>query len=354
MFFHDICLTLQYRRLFLFIKIITMNRFSRLYTLALMFAGGVWASAQAPSGHADSPMVHDPVIACESGKYYLFSTGQRLFSLVSDDLHEWKSPSSVFKEVPQWAMDSVPGYKGHTWAPDIIFHNGRYHLFYSCSTFGKNTSAIGHASRSTLSTSSDEPWVDTGAVITSHPGDDYNAIDPNVVIDYDGKPWMTFGSFWRGIKMVRLKDDLSSVFDGENPVTLCTRLYTPADGKPMPKENSVEAPFIMKHGGYYYLFVSYDYCCRGLKSTYKVVVGRSREILGPYVDRDGRSMLKGGGSLLISDTPEHVAVGHCAVYDFDGRTIFFAHGYSKAHNGESRLVVRYIKWSDDGWPEIDS
>ena len=122
----------------------------------------------------------------------------------------------------------------------------------------------------------------------------------------------------------------------------------------MPKENSVEAPFIMKHGGYYYLFVSYDYCCRGLKSTYKVVVGRSREILGPYVDRDGRSMLKGGGSLLISDTPEHVAVGHCAVYDFDGRTIFFAHGYSKAHNGESRLVVRYIKWSEDGWPEIDS
>lgn len=145
MFFHDICLTLQCRRLFLFIKIITMNRFSKLYTLALMFAGGIWASTQSPSGHADSPMVHDPVIVCESGKYYLFSTGQRLFSLVSDDLHEWKSPSSVFKEVPQWAMDSVPGYKGHTWAPDIIFHNGRYHLFYSCSTFGKNTSAIGHA-----------------------------------------------------------------------------------------------------------------------------------------------------------------------------------------------------------------
>lgn len=224
------------------------------------------------------------------------------------------NPARCFPAPPQWAMDSIPEYKGHTWAPDIIYYKGNYHLFYSCSAFGKNTSAIGHAYRSTLSPASDEPWTDTGAVIVSHSHDNFNAIDPNIVVDEKGDPWMAFGSFWGGIQLVRLTEDLTSTLKPEKLYTICTRQFEGASDIPSRPVNSVEAPFIFKHGGYYYLFVSYDFCCRGLKSDYKVVVGRSARVTGPYVDKDGRELTRGGGSLVVDYSDEFVAIGHSAAY----------------------------------------
>lgn len=323
-----------------------------------MGASALGALAQQDAGLdrgrvVSDPWVHDPVMAKEGDTYHLYFTGGNISSMSSKDLASWRFERSVFSRPPQWAMDSVRGYKGHTWAPDIIYHKGYYHIFYSCSTFGKNTSAIGHAYRKTLSPEVQEPWTDTGAVIVSHPGDNYNAIDPNVVIDDDGHPWMAFGSFWGGIQLVRLTDDMSATLKPEKLYTICTRRFDGQADVPSMPENAVEAPFIFKHGGYYYLFVSYDFCCRGLKSNYKVVVGRSKDVTGPYVDKEGRKLTQGGGSLVIGQNDDFVAIGHSAAYHFDGKDYFMAHGYSRTEDGASKLFLREMTWDEAGWPVVE-
>lgn len=289
-----------------------------------------------------TPLVHDPVLAVQGDTCYLFFTGMGIPQMSTTDFEHWRFEHRVFKEAPQWALQSVPGYRGHTWAPDVLYHQGRYHLFYSCSSFGKNESAIGHAWRSTLTPDSPEPWHDTGEVIRSEKGDDYNAIDPCVVTDDDGVAWMAFGSFWGGIKMVQLDLSLTAPVQ---PVRLWSLSRRSTGG-----DKAVEAPFIYRHDGYYYLFVSFGYCCRGEKSTYRVVVGRARQVTGPYLDRDGRDMMDGGGTPVISSTRRYVAVGHSAAYSIKGKDYFVAHGYPRQEDGASELVCCEMAWDGQGWP----
>lgn len=242
----------------------------------LIAAGAVYASSleEKPAVIPVSKvMTHDPVLAKQGDTYYLFATGRGISVMSSKDLQNWKFEKPVFDKAPQWAVETVKGYNGHTWAPDIIFHNGVYHLFYSCSAFGKNTSAIGHATNPTLDPSSpDFKWTDHGKVIQSVPNRDmWNAIDPNIIIDENGTPWMDFGSFWDGIKMVKLTPDMNGVAQPEEWYSLSRRPRTFNLDEKDAGDGAVEAPFIMKHGDYYYLFVSFDYCCKGLKSNYKVM-----------------------------------------------------------------------------------
>ena len=307
--------------------------------------------------NAQSPMVHDPVMAYEDGTYYLFATGHGIQQMTSRDCKTWTvSSQPVMTVIPQWTRDSVPGFTNHVWAPDIIRWHDRWWLAYSCSTFGKNGSAIGLLSSSSLKS---PIWNDEGCIVTSREQrDNWNAIDPNFIIDEDDQPWLVWGSFWDGIQMARL-DTTMHLAKGEIPRTIARR-YSPKDLNRMPNPtsqyagtNAIEAPFIMKHGGYYYLFVSWDYCCMGSKSTYRVVVGRSKTVDGPYVDRDGEDMREGGGTPVIAgDKKEFEALGHCAAYHYDDKDIFICHGYSIAHNGASILVQRLIRWTADGWPEI--
>jgi arabinan endo-1,5-alpha-L-arabinosidase len=258
--------------------------------------------------------------------------------------------------MPGWTQDSVPGFKYHVWAPDIIRWHDKWWLAYSCSTFGKNGSAIGLLSTPSLSF---PIWKDEGCIVTSRANrDNWNAIDPNFVIDEDDQPWMVWGSFWDGIQMARL-DTTMHIAKGEIPRTIARR-YSPKNHNRMENPtskyagtNAIEAPFIMRHGGYYYLFVSWDYCCMGSKSTYRVVVGRSKTVDGPYVDRDGVDMREGGGTPVIAgDKKKFEAVGHCAVYHFKGEDIYISHGYSVEHKGAAVLVQRPIHWTADGWPEL--
>ena len=312
------------------------------------------------------PSAHDPVVAFCEGKYYLFTTGMTVMS--STDMKNWKFENPVFRELPQWARDK--GFRGMPWAPDIEFHNGLYYIYYSCSSFGKNGSAIGVAVNKTLNPESpDFKWEDKGMVVESVPGrDEWNAIDPNMIIDEEGNGWLVFGSFWRGIKMFRLDETLTRPSipqqwypvcrrpEGTAPDTVSTDTAVHADprGTDFDAGNgAVEAPFIFKHGDYYYLFVSFDLCCRGEKSTYNVVVGRSEKVYGPYLDKDGKSMMYGAATQVVKGNERYPGVGHCAVVNFDGKDYMFFHAYDKQENYASKLLIREIIWTADGWPVVN-
>lgn len=301
-----------------------------------------------------TPMVHDPVMAFEDGTYHLLSTGHGLQWATSRDRRTWTVQARPFMtHIPEWTHDSVPGFRNHVWAPDIVRHNGRWWLAYSCSTFGKNTSAIGLMSSDSLT----GQWKDEGCLVASkEKRDNWNAIDPCFVADGDGRMWLAWGSFWDGIQLAMLD---SCMHLATTPVTIARRYdpkATDVPDNPTSKfagRNAIEAPFILHHGDYFYLFVSWDYCCRGAKSNYRVAVGRSQAVSGPYLDRSGKPMLEGGGTLFFEgDRVSYEAAGHCAAYHFGNDDIFICHGYSVEKDGASLLVDRTIRWTSDGWPQL--
>lgn len=298
--------------------------------------------------------VHDPVMIKQDNTYYLFCTGNGISIFSSTDMKEWKKEKPVFDSGPQWAMDEIPGFKGHIWAPDISFYKGKYRLFYSVSAFGKNTSCIGLTENVTLNPADPKyKWEDKGKIIESVPGrDNWNAIDPNLVLDNDGKPWLDFGSFWSGIKFVKLNDELTAPAHPETWYPLASRPRDTFTAYDKAGEGSIEAPFIVKHADYYYLFVSFDFCCRGIESNYKVMVGRSAELAGPYVDRNGFPMLMGGGTLVVSGNKDYPGVGHNAVCTFDGQDYIIFHAYEAAENGRPKLLIRDLNWDEEGWPMV--
>ena len=296
----------------------------------------------------------------QDSTYYVFATGKGIRVWSSSDRVHWKAEKPVFESAPAWTVQANPATRPNDfWAPDILYHNGQYYLFYSSSVFGKNSSAIGLATNTTLrSTDPNYRWVDQGLVIQSVPGrDNWNAIDPNLLIDPAGKAWLTFGSFWEGIKLVRLRDDwaaprMATPASPPEWYTLASRPRTDTTGGREAGNGAIEAPFLFRKGGYYYLFVSFDYCCRGPKSTYKMMVGRSANIMGPYLDRSGKPMTQGGGTLLLAGNKDWYGVGHNAVYTFDNTDYLVYHGYDAADKGKSKLLTNKLAWDPEGWPVV--
>ncbi|HUC80319.1 MAG TPA: arabinan endo-1,5-alpha-L-arabinosidase [Flavisolibacter sp.] len=297
--------------------------------------------------------VHDPVIMKQDSVYYIFNTGNGISVWSSKDMQQWKKEAPVFAKPPQWAVAAVPGFRGHIWAPDIQYFNGQYVLFYSVSQFGKNTSCIGVAVNKTLHPSSpDFGWKDLGKVVQSVPGRDlWNAIDPNMIVDEKGAPWMSFGSWWSGIKLVRLDSSLK-IAEPQQWYTIARRPRAYNSSDSAGGSAAIEAPFIFKKGDYYYLFVSWDLCCKGEQSTYKMVVGRSKKLQGPYVDKAGVRMDHNGGSLLLEGNADWHGVGHNAVYSVDGKDLLIFHGYDAKDKGRSKLRIEELVWDIDGWPVV--
>jgi arabinan endo-1,5-alpha-L-arabinosidase len=293
--------------------------------------------------------VHDPAIIKDGDTYYLFCTHGGIYVRKSANLLDWERPfpPSVFPptNAPHWTQEMVPGSNNDIWAPDISYYNGKFHLYYAVSTFGSNRSVIGLATNTTLdSKSGDFEWVDQGLVIESTYSDDYNCIDPNLIIDAGGFPWLAFGSFWSGIKLRRL-DYRTGKLSPEDD-----RLYSLASRAIPPR--AVEAPFIIRKGGYYYLFVSFDACCRGVDSTYNVRVGRSEAVTGPYIDHDGVGMLEGGGTQVTFPTKRWRGPGHNAILQEPDTDYIVYHAYDADHMGVETLRIAPLVWDEDGWPSL--
>jgi len=312
----------------------------------------------------DVHFVHDPSIIRDGPAWYLFSTANgperngELPIRCSLDLHHWNQCGAVFSRIPDWIQKDSPGTK-ELWAPDISFFGGQYHLYYAYSLFGKNTSGIALLTNQTLDPKSPNfHWVDHGLVLRSQAADDFNAIDPNLVLDAHGGVWLAFGSFWNGIKMRRL-DAATGKLSTED-----TKLYSLAsrkrpDNPPLhppglPDDwQAIEAPFIVHHDGFYYLFVSFDLCCRGTNSNYKTMVGRSREVTGPYVDKNGVPMLDGGGSAVLVGNQRWLGPGGESLLMGGGNQkedIIVFHAYD-AVDGSAWLQISTIAWKD-GWPSV--
>jgi arabinan endo-1,5-alpha-L-arabinosidase len=302
-------------------------------------------------GYAGQVGVHDPVMARQGDKFYLFSTGPGITFYSSTDLQNWQPEGRVFPGNPSWAKRVAPSFDGHIWAPDVIKANGKYYLYYSVSAFGKNTSAIGVTTNATLDPKSPKyKWVDQGIVVESVPNrDQWNAIDPNIVIDDKGTPWMTFGSFWGGLKMFKLDASMTRPAMPQEWHHIALRKADEGEKSP----NDIEGPFIFKKDGYYYLFASWGLCCRGKDSTYHTVVGRSKSVTGPYLDRDGKDMAKGGGSIVIDRNKDWSGVGHNSAYTFKGKDYLVVHAYEAADGYKQKLKMLEMKWDKDGWPVVD-
>ncbi|MBB5350966.1 arabinan endo-1,5-alpha-L-arabinosidase [Haloferula luteola] len=357
-----------------------MKRF--IHPLFIALTAPLLALATPAHGQDRTVEAHDPVLGKDGDTYYLFSTGKGIRVQSSKDLQTWHSEPPVFSATPAWVAQTVPAFGGDIWAPDIAKHNGTFYLYYSVSAFGRNTSAIGVATNTTLDpTSPNFAWKDHGIVLRSVPGRDLcNAIDPNLAHDADGNPWLTFGSFWNGIKLVKMQPDLlqpvtgpgeawytlasrprdfavddRDAGDSANPELDYATLYSPdqlARNRSM-KNGAIEAPFLFQKNGHYYLFLSWDRCCQGVSSTYKILVGRADNIRGPYLDRDGQRLVRGGGTLLLAgDGQDWAAAGHCAAYSFDDRDLLVFHAYDLKDQGKAKLRIREIAWDDQDWPVL--
>jgi arabinan endo-1,5-alpha-L-arabinosidase len=255
--------------------------------------------------------------------------------------------------VPDWIQKESPKTR-ELWAPDISYFRGEYHLYYAFSVFGKNTSGIALLTNKTLDPASPKfHWQDRGLVLRSTADDDFNAIDPNLVFDAKGRAWLSFGSFWTGIKMRRIDPMTGKLSIKDSRLYALAQRERPENPPPAPPGlpgnwQAIEAPFIVRHGDYFYLFVAFDLCCRGTKSTYKTMIGRSREVTGPYVDVSGKPMLEGGGTQLLAANQRWLGPGgESVLLQKDGDIIVF-HAYD-AQTGKPYLQISTISWTD-GWP----
>ena len=293
-------------------------------------------------GVVDDP-VHDPAIVQGGDAHYVFSTGilrnpqnpGGIFARRSSGTlaGPWQSLGEI--PVPEWTR----AYNhNHLWAPDAVRRDDTFYLYYSASTFGRNTSAIGVASTNTPSDV--ESWLDHGPVIETVQGvHDYNAIDP-FVFEAEGEWWIAFGSHWSGVKLQKLASMTET--SGE-VIALADRRSPP---------NAVESPAIFKHGDYYYLLVSWDRCCAGVNSTYKIAVGRSAALAGPYVDRDGIPLMSGGGTVILAGDGDQIGTGGQDVLVEDGAVHVIHHYYDRSANGVIRMQIRKLEW-EDGWPYFE-
>jgi arabinan endo-1,5-alpha-L-arabinosidase len=295
------------------------------------------ASYPNPGTISGNTGTHDPsVVKTPSGTYLLAYTGTNIQLKTSTDRVTWRNAGAAFPNGASWTT-AYTGGSTNLWAPDISYHNGQYYMYYSASTFGSSHSGIFLATSSTGASGS---WTNKGLVIETTSSSNYNAIDPNLFVDAAGNWSLTFGSFWTGIKQIALNPSTGLRSD-----TTVRSVAARSGGT-----TAIEAPFVFKHGSYYYLWVSWDACCQGASSTYRIMVGRSTSPTGPFTDRSGVAMTSGGGTQVLAGHGSIHGPGHQAVIaDTDGDVLFY-HYY--ADSGASYLGINKLGYDSAGWPFV--
>ncbi|MBT9394830.1 family 43 glycosylhydrolase [Hymenobacter sp. NST-14] len=296
---------------------------------------------------------HDPSSIVKDGnRYWVFTTGIGIYGMYSDDLVTWQSGTRpVFNrnEYPSWISGKVPGFSGDFWAPECVYRNGKFYLYYSVSTFGSRVSTIGLATNVTLDpTSPNYRWVDQGEIVSTTNSSAINAIDPAVTTDASGGLWMSYGSFSKGIGLLKL-DGSTGKRSGSSFYWLAGNLA--ADGVTRNNSGS-EAPYIVRNGSYYYLFINKGACCQGASSTYYIQVGRATSITGPYYDRNGVDLNRNGGTTLLATSGNYVGPGHVGLFQEGGANYLTHHYYDRNQNGRARLSVGNLGWDGAAWPFI--
>jgi arabinan endo-1,5-alpha-L-arabinosidase len=301
----------------------------------------------------DTSPVHDPSIIRQGSTYYVFVTDPAgpvsgyLPIRCSTDKIAWTGCGYVFSAMPSWVATTVPGAT-NIWAPDISYFNGSYHLYYAVSVFGTQESAIGLVTTPTLDqTDPNYKWTDQGMILASSVGGNYNAIDPNILVDTDGSIWMTYGSYWNGIFQQQIDPATGEIMAGTT--------YHLAERAASVAGDPVEGASLVHKGSYYYLFVSWDTCCDAnpVNDNYKIAMGRSTSPHGPFLDENGVDMAAGGGTILLQgDGINWSAPGGETVYlDSTGGDLIVFHALRIADNYNDYLFVRTITF-DTGWPVI--
>jgi arabinan endo-1,5-alpha-L-arabinosidase len=284
--------------------------------------------------------VHDPATVTEDGgHYFTMGTGMGLPILESDDGWTWRRAGNLMSAIPggKPGADVLARGGNNTWAPDIIHVGDKFFVYYAAPGT-QPKSAVGLLVGRTLNPESpDYKWEDGGPVAWSDGIEDSNAIDPGVLLDPDGRLWLTYGSYFGYIRLVELDPKTGKrLHPNEAPRNIAI--------------NS-EAPVPIYHDGWYYLLVTHGSCCVGANSTYNIRVGRSRKVTGPYLDNMGVDMIEGGGKLFAGSRGRHIGPGHFGLLDLGQGVQKFSLHYEADldHGATSVLDIRPLLWRD-GWP----
>jgi hypothetical protein len=329
-------------------------------TYILLLLSLLWAQAAAAQFGANGS--HDPgSLVKEGNKYWMFTTGDGIYGAYSTDLINWTpGAQTVFPHNPNswpaWINGVVPGFAGTFWAPECICMNGKYYMYYSCSTFGSPTSAIGLATSLSLDPASPNyGWTDQGLVVSSSSAADVNAIDPAILKDDNGQLYMYYGSFSAGLGVLELDPQTGLKKAGATTAIVA--------GNATGSTQDWEAAYVVKENGFYYFYANRGFCCRGLGSTYRIVVGRSASPTGPFVDKNGVNLrstnaqataagFSGVGSQVLGSSGRYVGPGHFGLLRDGGVNYVSMHYYDGTTNGAARLDLATLKYDATNWPII--
>lgn len=320
-----------------------------LFALSLAAFGALGASAA--RAYETDIQARDPsTIIKKDGTYWVYDTGLGVGQFSSSDRVHWQYRGPILPDAPAWAKAAVPSSKDNiAWAPDVHKFGRTYFLYYCYSAIASKVSVIGLATSTTLDP---KGWTDRGPVVVTGANTDYNALDPCVFEDADGQPWLSFGSYFSGIKLARLDPNTGGLVPGGPLYPLAAQPAVPGD--------PTEASAVTYRAGFYYLFVNWGSSVAGARSTYSIRMGRSRAVTGPYLDKAGKDMNRGGGTLFlgaVSDNgagrppDDEVGPGHFGrLTDADGDWVSTHYEWARDRGGATTVNLDRLAWNADGWP----